>query len=33
MRQSAVANSDVGMGACSDVAIDEAHRAVRELVG
>lgn len=28
-----IANSDAGMGAYTDVAIDEAHRAVRELLG
>lgn len=29
----AIANSDAGMGAYTDVAIEQAHRAVRELVG
>jgi spermidine dehydrogenase len=29
----AIANSDAGMGAYTDVAIEQAHRAVRELIG
>jgi spermidine dehydrogenase len=29
----AIANSDSGLGAYTDVAIDQAHRAVGELLG
>jgi spermidine dehydrogenase len=29
----AIANSDAGMGAYTDVAIEQAHRAIDELLG